>query len=188
MVENRHRNLPRLEKEYYRGKTAVHWTSCTVNRKQGWLKPEFHHQFREVLVHACLRYSCVVPVYCLMPDHSHVLFQGVQDDADLYLANKFLRMHTAKALLPARYQPQAYDHVLRDDEMVRNAFEGVAWYIIENPVRAGLCAHVEEYPYSGCVVPGYPDMEIHHKDFWERFWRICERIAHPPPSHDGGYG
>jgi REP element-mobilizing transposase RayT len=171
------RRLPRLEAAYYRGQIAVHWTSCIQGRAQGWLSPLFHSRFREALVHAATRYGCVVPVYCLMPDHHHILFLGLYDNADLYLAMRFLRKHTAKALLPARYQEQAYDHVLRNDEADRGAFEQVCWYIAQNPVRAGLCSSADEYAFSGCIAPGFPDLKIHDADFWNLFWRICGRLA-----------
>jgi hypothetical protein len=44
--------------------------------------------------------------------------------------------------------------VLRGDE----ATLGVARYILENPVRAGLVARVEDYPFAGSMV--YPIAEI----------------------------
>src|SRR5260221_14386164 len=111
------RNLRGLELELYKGRAAVHWTFAIENRTVGWLNAEFHSHFREVLVHMGVRYGCAVPVYCLMPDHLHVLLWGFRDNADFYLAARFLRKHTAKALLPARYQKQAYDHLLSEKEL-----------------------------------------------------------------------
>jgi len=46
---NRAFSLPRLPREYYQADAMVHWTQTTFDRKQGWLKPELHHQFRELL-------------------------------------------------------------------------------------------------------------------------------------------
>lgn len=46
------------------------------------------------------------------------------------------------------WQSGYYDHVLRNDE----GSLGVMRYILENPVRAGLVAEVQEYPYSGSGV------------------------------------
>jgi len=43
--------LPRLNPEFYRGDAAVHWTLPLFDRKQGWLNPLFHFQFRELMVH-----------------------------------------------------------------------------------------------------------------------------------------
>jgi REP element-mobilizing transposase RayT len=175
----RYRRLPRLERGFYQGAAAVHWTACMENRARGLLTNSFHHHFREVLIHMAIRHHCVVPVYCLMPDHFHFLLLGTADDADLHLAMRFLRKHTAKALLPLKYQRQAYDHALTEKELERNAFEGICYYIVENPVRAGLCERADQYSYSGSVVPGFPDLRIHDAEFWDLFWRICQKLQGP---------
>ncbi len=172
----RHRILPRLEPEAYRGLTAVHWTFCLENRATGWLNGEFHSRFREVLIHAGVRYDCVVPVYTLMPDHLHILLWGIRPEADLALASSFLRKHTASALLPAKYQKQAYDHVLPEEDRQRGAFEGICFYLMENPVRAKLCQQASAYPYTGAMIPGYPHLSIHAKGYWDLFWRLCHKM------------
>jgi len=169
--------LPRLEPEAYLGLVAVHWTFSIEDRATGWLHPSFHAHFREVLIHMGARYSCITPVYSLMPDHIHVLLRGVRVEADLHLAARFLRQHTAKALLPAQYQKQAYDHVLREKEYQRGAFEKICFYIAENPVRAGLCLTANQYAFSGCVIPGYPDLQIHAAEYWNLFWKIHHRLT-----------
>jgi putative transposase len=165
-------NLPRLARESYLGFAAVHWTLCIEDRATGWLSPEFHAHFREVLVHTAHRHGCWTPAYCLMPDHLHVLLLGIRPDADLYLAARFLHQHTAPGLRPFQYQKQAFDHVLREQERERGAFASICHYIAENPVRAGLCSRAANYEFSGCVVPGYPDLDLHGAGFWELFWRL----------------
>jgi REP element-mobilizing transposase RayT len=71
-----------------------------------------------------------------------------------------------------RWQKQGYDHVLREHERTRGAFAAVAHYIIENPVRAGLVERAEDWPYSGSLVAGWPDLDWRRNDFWERWWKI----------------
>jgi hypothetical protein len=112
-----------------------------------------------------------------MPDHLHIVLWGIREDANSYLAAKFLRTHTAQALSPACYQKQAYDHVLREDESERGVFETMCFYVMENPVRANLCQNASQYLFSGCAVPGYPDLSIHSKDYWESFWKACHRLT-----------
>jgi hypothetical protein len=46
------------------------------------------------------------------------------------------------------WQRYGFEHVLRDDELTLV----VARYILENPVRAGLVARVEDYPFVGSFV------------------------------------
>jgi putative transposase len=112
-----------------------------------------------------------------MPDHLHFMLLGFREEADLYLAMRFLRKHTAKALLPASYQKQAYDHVLTEKEFERESFEAICHYVAENPVRAKLCQSLIEYPFSGGVIPGYPDLRIHALGYWDLFWRISHRLT-----------
>ena len=165
--------LPRLRDEFYRGYASVHWTFGIEERKTGWLDDGFHTRFREVLVHACARHHCACPVYCLMPDHLHLLLLGTSENRDLRLAATFLRKHLALFLAPAEFQKQAYDHVLREEERCREAFVRICHYILENPVRAGLCTAAAEYSWSGAVIPGFPDLRIHEAGYWDLFWRIA---------------
>jgi REP element-mobilizing transposase RayT len=182
-----HKNLPRLPREFYRGRAAVHWTFTIADRATGWLTPLFHARFREVLLHALIRQSALCPVYCLMPDHLHLLLIGCTEDSDLYLAAKFLRLLLGKAISPHRLQKQGYDHVLRESEMERHAFVAVAQYIAENPVRGALCAAPAEYPFLDALVPGFPNLSFHAPKFWEIFWGAWANAADGPRSDDRGY-
>jgi hypothetical protein len=110
-----------------------------------------------------------------MPDHLHILLLGLSDDADPYLAMRFVRKHSEPHLLPAHYQKQAYDHVLTDEEMERGVFETMCFYIAENPVREKLCEAAADYEFTGAVIPGYPDLGVHSGKDWELFWKICEK-------------
>jgi putative transposase len=168
--------LPRLDPEAYRGTACVHWTMGMDHRTTGWLSVPFHLSLREVLVHACVRSGCVVPVYCLMPDHAHFLVLGSHCDADSRNWARLLRTGFNRLLPGGRLQKQAYDHVLRPDERERDAFTAIAWYILENPVRAGLCHLPEDWDFSGTIFPGYPSLNFRHSHFWELFWKIYHRV------------
>jgi hypothetical protein len=48
----------------------------------------------------------------------------------------------------------------------------MAWYIQQNPVRAGLVLEESDWPYLGCMVPGYPTFHPLQEKYWERFWKI----------------
>ncbi|MBU1692354.1 MAG: hypothetical protein KKC51_00150 [Verrucomicrobia bacterium] len=171
-----HSHLPRLQREFYKGHAFVHWILTTDKRKTDWLTPLFHSRWREILVHASARYSLACPVYCLMPDHAHVLWLGLAPESDQLMAMEFFRKNTRLALAPCRWQAPAYDHVLKEKERERNAFQATAYYILENPVRAELVATASEYPYSSTVVAGYPDLEPHGEEFWPLFWRIYKKM------------
>ena len=172
--------LKRLPPEYYRGTAIVHWTMTVQQRQTGWLTPVFHAQFREVLTHAMFRYGLCSLVYCCMPNHFHLLWQGLFRGSDQRNAMKYFRKHVNGLLERSgtRLQKQPYDHVLQDKERGRSALEETVNYIANNPVRAGLVreGHYHEYPYTGCLVPGYPELSLWEKGHWPRFWRICEHL------------
>ena len=164
--------LPRLPEAFYKGDAVVHWTMPVKNRDRGWLNQEFHCLFRELLAHTAVREHLVCPVYCLMPDHVHFIWMGLRLESDQRRAMAFLRTYVRKTSCSPRFQHQAHDHVLKEQERRRRAFGTVCYYIAENPVRAGLVQTSNEWIYSGSMIPGYPRMHILEEGFWPKFWKI----------------
>lgn len=168
--------LPRLAEGFYRGFSSVHWQMTLDRRVTGWLKPGFHARFRELLLHTMARYHLLCPAYCLMPDHMHLLWMGVAEAADQRKAARFFRTHVnallERSLPGARFQKQAYDHVLRQHERGADAVREMAWYVLQNPVRAGLVKHADEWPQLGAMLPGYPTLHPLEDGYWDTFWKI----------------
>jgi putative transposase len=104
-----------------------HWTLTLFDRQRGWLTPALHHQFRELLLHTAVREGLACPVYCLMPDHLHLVWMGLRRDSDQLNGLSILRPHLKPLLKPAALQPQAQDNVLREEEPKRNAFARVCF-------------------------------------------------------------
>jgi REP element-mobilizing transposase RayT len=180
-----HAHLPRLAPEAYLGSAAVHWIMATDNRATGWLSDLFHARFRELLLHMSVLYHVLVPVYCLMPDHVHVLLVGIAPEADQKKAIAFLRRHL-NALLKCQQdtalQKQAYDHVLKKTEREHDAFRAIAFYILENPVRKGLVESADRWPFSGCVVAGHPGWMVSHAEYWNGVWGIFQKSWEKEPQ------
>jgi len=178
--DSKHSDLKRLDPSYYRGQAYVHWSLTMHDRKTGWLVPIFYYKFREILTHTLFRYGLCCPIYCLMPDHLHLLWIGVTDGCDQRTAMKFFRKQLNPVLskLDARLQKQPYDHVLREEERERNAFENVAEYIARNPERKDLVPPdgFADYRFTGCLVPGYPDVQPFQTGHWDLFWSLYSRL------------
>jgi hypothetical protein len=170
-------HLPRLAPEFYRGRAFVHWTLTIENRATGWLTDTFHHDWSLCLLHTSARYHLACPAYTLMPDHAHLVWLGFCEDSNQPPAIEFLRNHLGPELSPAGWQRQAHDHVLNDEERNHDALANAVKYIFENPVRAGLARPFAEYPYLGCCVPGYPDLDVRAAGYWELFWRIYGQLV-----------
>ena len=192
----RHDHLRRLPPEYYRGQAYVHWSMTIQDRETGWLVPAFHYKFREILTHTTFRFGLCCPVYCCMPDHIHLLWAGLREDADQRLAAKYFRKQLNPVLADSgvRLQQQPFDHVLLEDERQRAGFEKLVEYIARNPERKALVGpgRFHEYPYTDCVIPGYPEVSFRQEDFWDHFWRIyfslfedglTRGFVEPQPGH-----
>ena len=90
--------------------------------------------------------------YCFMPDHVHLLVEALSETSDgrrFIIRSKQRSAHAYAAQFKARlWQPNGFEHVLRDDEKTRV----VARYILENPVRAGLVPSPLDYPFLGSEI------------------------------------
>ncbi len=179
LPRTRHDYLRRLAPQCYRGLAMVHWSLTVAQRRTGWLDAKAHASWREVTLHTLARYRLAVPVYCLMPDHAHVLLVGLAAESDQRLALGFLRRYSEAMFASVRgaWQKQGYDNVLRESERGRDGFATVAHYIVENPVQAGLVAKATEWDYSGSLIAGWPDLDWRREDFWERWWKIFAESA-----------
>lgn len=167
--------LKRLPPEYYRGFAWVHWTLTIEDRQQGWLGAHFLYKFRELLTHVAFRDRIACPIFCLMPDHVHSLWCGLTETSNQLLAMRHLRTDMNDCLKGIGYelQRQPHDHVLSDEELERDAIESLVEYIARNPERKGLVGEDEfaAYPYTGCLLPGYPRLRLFEPDSWDRVWR-----------------
>jgi putative transposase len=176
---NRTFYLPRLPREHYQGDAVVFWTLTVFDKAQGWLTAAFHQRFRELMLHTAAREGLLSPIYCLMPDHLHLVWMGLRLDTDQLNGMAFLRTYLEPELAPAKFQPQAQDEVLRAEQRKRNAFAKVCFYIAANPVRAELTEAPEAWPFIGCVLPGYPKLNPTEEGFWPKFWRIYGKLRQP---------
>ena len=170
-------HLPRLDPVRYRGCAYIFWTHATKNRTTGWLTPMFHRDFREVLLHTCARYGLSCPIYCLMPNHWHLVFIGQSEESDQLKATAFLHKQVAIRCSDLPLQDRAHDHILREEERKRDAFSDTCHYIRMNPVRAGIVGDWKEYPYLGAMISGYPGLRWGGDDLWDTFWKIHNRVS-----------
>jgi REP-associated tyrosine transposase len=89
--------------------------------------------------------------YCLMPDHLHLLVEGETQTSDckpfIARSKQYSGYYFAQQFGVRLWQRYGFERVLRKDE----ATTVVARYILENPMRAGLCARVSGYPFVGSL-------------------------------------
>ena len=84
--------------------------------------------------------------YVVMPDHVHLLIKLRERALFTIIATiKATIKHDARQLIKLEWQPGFHDRIKRDYEESGRFVH----YIINNPVRAGLCKEPSEYPFSG---------------------------------------
>jgi putative transposase len=83
-----------------------------------------------------------LPLLLLMPDHLHMLATFGQEAGMKTVTRNWKRYLSNHAGI--HWQRDFFDHRLRGDE----SFTEKANYILNNPVRAGLVARFEDWPYQ----------------------------------------
>jgi REP element-mobilizing transposase RayT len=149
----RHLRRIRLDREVYARLNAV----CSVTIAVLERRPVFADQViasGAVDVLRRLASESGVPVYgyCVMPDHVHIVL-GPSATCDIVtFVGRFKSLAVRAAwnhgVRGTFWQRSFWDHFVRSDETV----ESVVRYVLWNPVRSGLVARWQEYPFSGSLV------------------------------------
>jgi REP element-mobilizing transposase RayT len=140
------RNVPHLQ----RPEKTFFITFCTHQR---WRVPE--HTRGVVLAHCLADNGVKIAVHgvVVMPDHVHMVLTPLRDEmgaffglAEIMNGIKGTAAHSVNRVLKRRgrvWQEEYFDRLLRSSESIRAKVE----YICENPVRKGLVATPDEYPW-----------------------------------------
>jgi REP element-mobilizing transposase RayT len=152
------RRLPHLQKE----DADVFVTLCTARR----ILPA---PARDLVLSHCLRESGLqslavegghptqarvhLHAVVVMPDHVHLLLLPLRDQdgwpfplVDILQCMKSATAHRINKLLHTSgpvWEEESFDHILRSDESLKEKCQ----YIWQNPVKAGLVARPEDYPW-----------------------------------------
>ena len=147
-----HKHLRRLDQVWL--EPAVYFvTVCVAGRRAMLANPNAFAVLTEEFQAAPERHGWTIGRFVAMPDHLHFFCaEGGRPDAvalsrfaggfKQWTAKRILRFAGAPAPL---WQRQFFDHVLRSGE----SYESKWSYVRENPVRAGLVAKAEDWPYGG---------------------------------------
>jgi putative transposase len=129
-------------------------TTCVAGRRPLLADEKVHAVLREEWRGMSVRHGWTVGRYVIMPDHVH-FFLSPQAGAARALPGAVGKWKewTAKRVLalgptPAPlWQAEFFDHLLRSAESRAGKWE----YVRENPVRAGLVARAEDWPFAGWI-------------------------------------
>ena len=139
----------RLPTFSYSGRHRYFLTFCTHNRSLLFVSPEHVQVVLEQIARVAEEQQFAVPAYCFMPDHVHIVAEGLEECANLKsfvkLAKQCSGFHFRRRFGLTLWQRYLYEHVVRDDETT----EAIVAYVVENPLRAGLVERIDDYPFVG---------------------------------------
>ena len=88
--------------------------------------------------------------FSVLSNHVHMVIDVQRSSASLYRILQKLKSYTAIQAnnilnrCGVFWHHESYDHVVRDGEEL----ERIIWYVLENPVKAGLCKSWEDWKWS----------------------------------------
>jgi len=145
------RKNPRLRGFDYSLPYVYFITICTFNRRKIFVNDQLNKTIIDCLIKEKDRSGVNLYVYCLMPDHLHLLIQPEKQGVNV---SNFVGSFKSKAYRLCKkfriegkiWQPRFYDHIVRKSEDLSE----IVKYILNNPVRKNLVEKWSDYPYSGC--------------------------------------
>ncbi|MEA3400300.1 MAG: transposase, partial [Armatimonadota bacterium] len=150
------RHPHRLSDEGYKHVDLPMMVTCPTKHRRPVLVGSAAEIVIETLIHAAQRREARLFGYCAMPDHLHFAIRFANDD----LPPRFLRYFKAEASrrvnvawgIPGAFRWQrSYWDTFADDSLA--VAEQVA-YMMENPVRWGLCERPQDWPHSADLTKG----------------------------------
>ena len=174
-MEFAHKNI-RLRPESYRGTRLIFITLCCEGRKSVFADGKTARWLIDCVRKQAEANRFAVHAFCVMPDHFHALVQGFDPASNLLRFLKILKQKTAfqhrQRFGETLWQKKFFDHIVRSQA----SRDRVAWYIWMNPVRKGLCAKPEDYPFSGSFMTDCRGA-ARPSSLWHPLWK-----KNDPPS------
>jgi len=125
----------------------VYVTVCTKNRKKILAGAAVHNWLCDVWQ---VQTSWLIGRYMIMPDHVH-FFCAPAEASGVALPSwiKLWKSHSARSW-PHRHQAPVWQRDFWDTQLRRDdSYDAASSYVQLNPVRAGLAATAEAWPYQG---------------------------------------
>ena len=151
----RPRRPPRLETIFDRYEPPLFFvTFCARDRSPRLATPQADAALRDYGARGLELGAAALGRYVIMPDHVHLFVQGGSE----FVLGRWVKglkaaMHRALQARRELWQPGFWDHLIRNGESY-----SLKWaYVRENPVRAGLVASPEDWPFQGEIVSLRPD-------------------------------
>ena len=128
---------------------SFHVGARGVARMPIYLDGEDRRAFLRLLGLMTARFGWTFHAFCLMTNHYHLVVDSTRESLSRGL-------HTVNGLYAQGFNGkyERWGHVFGDRFWSRSIqeedLERTCFYVMENPVRAGLCGHARDWPWSAC--------------------------------------
>jgi REP element-mobilizing transposase RayT len=140
---------PHLDDFDYIGMYVYHLTFCTLDRAPVFTSADKVALVVRQILRAAQEEHFEITAHCAMPDHLHLIVAGehVASNCKAFIkaAKQYSGYYYAQKYGQKLWQRYGYEHVVRD-EIERFLTIG---YVLSNPVKEGLAARPEDYPFIG---------------------------------------
>jgi putative transposase len=140
---------PRLADFSYVGKYSYSLEFTTHARRPMFVDQSIVRLVLQQILRAGAEEGFSLAAYCFMPDHLHLVVDGLEHDSDckafIRAAKQFSGYYYKQANAGRLWQRYGHEHVIRDD--MERAL--TIRYVIANPVKAGIVDHPAKYPFLG---------------------------------------
>jgi putative transposase len=142
----------------YIGANRYFVTINVLERQPRFTDAQLVETCRSQIQSACKTNAFQLLAHCYMPDHLHLLLEGLTGRSDVRKCIKDAKQRTSyqavRLGLGRLWQSGYHDRIVRQDEDLA----GYVDYIVQNPVRAGLVRRASDYPYVSALIPRRPDL------------------------------
>ena len=150
-MNNHSRHPPRLIPFQKFGQPVWFITFGTLDRKPILAREAVYRSLLDFGKRQALR-GIAIGRHVVMPDHLHFFLRlapGYEVGTTIGFVKKALSaVLTREGISAPHWQPGFFDHLIRDAVSYSEKWA----YVVQNPVRAGLVASPDQWPYSGEIV------------------------------------
>lgn len=138
--------------------------------------------YMRLLAEACGKSGTHVLAYCLMPNHVHFLMVPQAEDGLRATFGEAHRRYTCHINIREGWRGHLWQERFHSTVLDETHLRVAARYVELNPVRAGLCAHPGQWPWSSATahIRGRDDMLVRVAPMLERIsdWQGFLQSAH----------
>ena len=147
-MQKRFKKRIRLKGFDYKGCYRYFITICTNNKETLFVNSSLIASIIDTLLDKSKTFGFKIWAYCFMPDHLHLLVEGIELESDMKKFISSFKQSTGfnykKQSGQQLWQANYYEHVLRKEEDTHRIVD----YIFANPVRKAM---VEDYRFYGLL-------------------------------------